>query len=602
MKLFKSLFIALTCASLSFAGQMTINKAVSSYKINLSPVDSIVFKKDVQPNKSDSIYMQVKGTDIATEAVSNQLNTIRDLEFVPYQESDNESITIHVGSGTQKGDYKFLLKDIKSIDYPVTDDAVDTDEDGLTDVYELFYSGTHPQMKDTDGDGINDKDDPAPTNPSYPPVQNKVSGYILYDINGKKIGQTMELNGTMSVLVSHIPNTPIIVEISTTEPVKAFTATLNGEATEVTQISEKKFRVRSSVLKVTGIDAIKVEIIAENGRKSTQTLELTAPMSSFSSDVKLWLTEDIKAIDVAFAPNTNDDRIEYAILRATASKNANNTNLANLSLTTSNKPIEELLPAGVSVIKKIDNASLANYISPDNSDLVVYRDPVGANSSYYNYRVVAYVKDNIDGQNFYTYKISGINKRSTGKLRFYYKLIQVGPKYMHNVCTADMRLEADFYKSTQQKPAKPHYNYWYFDAGEKASDKNKIYWNDQPDNSKSDQNTAGIDQSVHSIDLYYNEDIKAILKNTADCGGFLGIGIDEKVELGATFKYEDLLNSATALDLAENEWTINNITYGKGGAKVTYDGDLNSSCSGCGDAPHAGWRFRFFVKWVESGD
>lgn len=608
MKLLKSLFIALTFSVLSFAGQMTIKTTAGDFKTNLATVDSIVYIKDVQPNTIDSLYIQLKGENLVTPMSTIPLRGIYSINFTPYQNSNDESITIHVGSGTLKGDYKILLNDIDSLDFPVIDDVNDADGDGLTDVYELFYSGTDPQLKDTDGDGINDKDDPNPTTPDVELNKNYVAGYNLYDSNDKKIGNAVVQEGITRIAIDYIPNAPIVVDVLTNEPVKTLTASLDGSLIDVTKINATTFRFKIPTLKTAGVDAVKLLITPESGKMGLNTIQFGAAMS-FSSDLKLWPTEDINAIDVVFTPNKKDERIAgYAILRAKGSKGTgvngtqNNKSLENLSLTTSEKPIEELVPEGVSVIKVIDKASLANYISTDDPTLAIYRDPVGPNSDYYSYRAVAYIKEKINGKDVYSYKMSDVLTRSTGKIRFYYKLIKFGTQYYKDGCQADMRIFADFYKSTQTQPEKNSlkYNYWFYNAG-KDGKEGYIFWEDVADKSKSELNKVTMNQKVYYLDLKYNEDVDVVLINDADCTGVFK-SIKETAKQTVTFKYSDILNAITALSLPEDDWEEYIFTYGKGGVRVTDPSNDNSSCSGCGGHPHAGWKFKLFFQWMESGN
>ena len=606
MKLLKSLFITLTFTVLSFAGQMTIKTTAGDFKTNLATVDSMAFIKDVQPGKIDSLYIKLIGENLVTPMSTTPLAGIYNIKFTPYQNSDEESITIHVGPGVLEGEYKILLKDIDSLDFThVIDDVNDADGDGLTDVYEMFYGGTDPRLKDTDGDGINDKDDPNPTVPDITPNNNEVDpfvGYNLYDSNGEKIGYTKEHLGTLGVAINHIPNTPVTVEVLMGTAVKSVAASLEGSSIEVTKVDDKTFRFKIPAFYVAKETEVLVTTTSVKGKIFENSLVLSLPIS-FSNDLQLWPTESINAIDVVFIPSTIDDRIAgYAILRAKGSKGAgvngteNNKSLENLSLTTSEKPIEELVPEGVSVIKVIDRSSLANYKSASDPALAIYRDPVGYKSDYYSYRVVAYTKENINGKDVYSYKMTDVLTRSSGKIRFYYKLIKFGTQYMKNTwCRADMRIRAGIYKSSQSAPdkEKANYNYWFYNSGS-VNNKNNVVWEDKADND-GDNDAVSMNQNVYSLDLSYGEDVNIIFWNDADCGSET-FGIRASAKQGVGFHFNDIIQTATALDVSENDWEIYTFTYGKGG--VTND----ESCSNCGDDPHAGWKFRIFVKWMESGN
>ena len=228
---------------------MTIKTTAGDFKTNLATVDSMAFIKDVQPGKIDSLYIKLIGENLVTPMSTTPLAGIYNIKFTPYQNSDEESITIHVGPGVLEGEYKILLKDIDSLDFThVIDDVNDADGDGLTDVYEMFYGGTDPRLKDTDGDGINDKDDPNPTVPDNPINNNEVDpflGYNLYDSNGEKIGYTKEHLGSLAVAIDRIPNTPVTVEVLMSTAVKSVTASLEGSSIDVTKVDDKTFRFTS---------------------------------------------------------------------------------------------------------------------------------------------------------------------------------------------------------------------------------------------------------------------------------------------------------------------------------------------------------------------
>lgn len=598
MKLLKSLFIALTFTVLSFAGQMTIKTTAGDFKTNLATVDSIVYIKDVQPNTIDSLYIKLIGENLVTPMSTIPLRGIYDIKFTPYQNSDDESITIYVGSGVLKGDYKILLKDIESLDFTgVMDDVNDTDGDGLTDVYELFYSGTNHQLKDTDGDGIDDKDDPNPTVPDNPINNNEVDpflGYNLYDSNGEKIGYTKEHLGSLAVAIDRIPNTPVTVEVLMSTAVKSVAASLEGSSIDVIKVDDKTFRFKIPALTVAKDTEVLVTTTSVKGSIFKNALVLSIPIN-FSNELQIEPSFDLKSLYVGFVPSTIDERITgYAILRASGSKNTNNKALENLSLTTSDKPLKELLPEGVTIVAEIGNEAVSAHLSPDNPKFAMYQEYLGSESSYYTYRVVAYVKEKIDGKDVYSYKLTNTDTKGTGKVRVYYKLSKFGTQYMHYVCQADMRIFADIRKSSQSRPvndADYKYNYWFYNAG--GSKDSGILWETKADRNKNNLNVVNMNENVYSIDLNHDENVDIYMRTDADCG----VSINESTTKGTSFLYSGFVQSVQIRDLPESEWPEYTFTYGKGGVEVN---PPNNNCGGgCGDKPHAGWKFKMYFRWIQ---
>lgn len=597
MKLLKSLFITLTFTVLSFAGQMTIKTTAGDFKTNLATVDSMAFIKDVQPGKIDSLYIKLIGENLVTPMSTTPLAGIYNIKFTPYQNSDEESITIHVGPGVLEGEYKILLKDIDSLDFThVIDDVNDADGDGLTDVYEMFYGGTDPRLKDTDGDGINDKDDPNPTVPDNPINNNEVDpflGYNLYDSNGEKIGYTKEHLGSLAVAIDRIPNTPVTVEVLMGTAVKSVAASLEGSSIDVTKVDDKTFRFKIPALTVAKDTEVLVTTTSVKGSIFKNALVLSIPIN-FSNELQIEPSFDLKSLYVGFVPSTIDERITgYAILRASGSKNTNNKALENLSLTTSDKPLKELLPEGVTIVAEIGNEAVSTHLSPDNPKFAMYQEYLGSESSYYTYRVVAYVKEKIDGKDVYSYKLTNTDTKGTGKVRVYYKLSKFGTQYMYHLCQADMRIFADIRKSTQSRPvndADYKYNYWFYDAG--GPKDSGILWETKADKNKNNLNVVNMNENVYSIDLNYDENVDIYMRTDADCG----IGINESTTKGTSFLYSGFVQSVQIRDLPESEWPEYTFTYGKGGVEVN---PPNNNCGGCGDKPHAGWKFKMYFRWIQ---
>jgi len=547
--MFKKLFIALLAVvGVSFAGQISINSVDSTnFSEHLTKIDSIRF------GFKDSCYMVVFGSENYLASVSK----IRNIEFVT-DSAYEESITIDVSSGVSKGKNTLMLKDVKSIDFIEMEDTLDTDNDGITDVAEIYIFGSDPEAYD------------AP----------KVLAYNIYKAN-EKIGSVEVSKG--SIDIKSIPTGPVVVEAVMEEPTESVSISIKDSPVEVTKVDSKHFRFTMPALMAAEKNQFLLKAVSETGMPTRYLMAFNMEIQVLNL-MLLSTSDNHQVIHVNFMPSQKDARITgYAILRAGGSKNADNSALANLSLTSSEQFIDKLLPSGVSVLKTIDAEKIKDYESSEG--FARYTDPVGGPSPYYTYRVVAYVKENIDGKDVYSYKLTDVATKSVGNIVFKYQAVEFGTKYdTWTLCRADMRLYADVFPVSSGVPAndKARYNYWFYNAGS-DDDKDKMIWETKADRSKKELDVVGINTNTYSINVD-RKGVGILLANDSDCGSY-----SDNVRHAVSFSYDQLAEAIAGY--SGTEWEDYVFTYGQGG--VTHDG----SCSNCGKKPHAGWKFKFLFEW-----
>jgi hypothetical protein len=237
------------------------------------------------------------------------------------------------------------------------------------------------------------------------------------------------------------------------------------------------------------------------------------------------------------------------------------------------------------VIKTIDAGSVKDYLIADG--VARYTDPVGGLSPYYTYCVVAYVKENIDGKDVYSYKQTTLATKSVGNIVLKYQAVQFGTKYDTWVaCRADMRLYADVFAVSSGAPENKNakYNYWFYNAGS-DDDKDKMVWEDVADSTKNHLNNIKLNKSIYT--LYVDKKgVGILLANDSDCGAY-----SDKVRRAVSISYENIVEALTGIDATD--WVEYVYTYGQDG--VSYD----EKCGNCGKKPHAGWKFNFLFEWAD---
>ena len=562
--MFKFLIVALAYAGIAFGGQMNLNMAsptdTALIKDFLTRIDSITFVQGKSSNVDDSLFMKVYHNNSDKQSLNYPLSWIQHIDFETVAEN-NESMTVDVGIGVGKGENTFLLKDIKTIEFVEMDDSLDSDGDGVTDVMEIFIRGTDPKVSNL----------------------SKVVSYNLYDTNSNQIG-SLALSGT-TLKMSFVPKGPVVIEVVMSDPTQSVTVATKDSSVEVTKVDSKHFKFTMPALLVADSNSFNLDAVSEAGAISRYRMSLMTDIL-FSDELVLSASADHQAINVNFAPSQKDGRITgYAILRAVGSQGANNAALAKLSLTSSNQFIDKILPSGVSVIKTIDAGSVKDYLIADG--VARYTDPVGGLSPYYTYCVVAYVKENIDGKDVYSYKQTTLATKSVGNIVLKYQAVQFGTKYDTWVaCRADMRLYADVFAVSSGAPENKNakYNYWFYNAGS-DDDKDKMVWEDKADSTKNHLDNIKLNKSIYT--LYVDKKgVGILLANDSDCGAY-----SDKVRRAVSISYENIVEALTGIDATN--WVEYVYTYGQDG--VSYD----EKCGNCGKKPHAGWKFNFRFEWAD---
>ena len=152
-------------ATLSMAGVINIytgDAKKASASLNLTTIDSLTFS-----GKAEKKEMSFSGK---TKQKAIKLTDIDHVDF-KLKDKSKETMTVTVGEGIKEGARTFNLSEIKKIEIVEMDSEEDMDEDGLTDLDEIYKYDTNPKSADTDGDGWSDKEELAdgmysPANPT----------------------------------------------------------------------------------------------------------------------------------------------------------------------------------------------------------------------------------------------------------------------------------------------------------------------------------------------------------------------------------------------------------------------------------------------------
>ena len=566
--------VSLFAADISIVVRTSENKGLQ-YTENLVMLDSLKFEKLSIDGAAESPYMVAYGKG---NFKKDSLFSVDNLYSVAFNvsEGSDESMTVSVGSGTLKGEYTYLLNDIDTISVALLDDATDSDDDGMTDLEELFIYGTDPEKHN---------------------IPNILGFNVYVNKNGslEKVGSIDIINGVSSVKMDYIPNQPVVIEALLGEDVKEFTISVKDAPVNVTGVDKRHYRFEIPTLKASELNTFVVKTVSEKGVPTRLPVEIEVPVS-FVNVMSLSATSDHQSIKVNFAPTKKDYRVAgYVILRALGSSSADNSALANLSLV-SNKAIKDQLPEGVSVVAELNEESLKSYTSVNDGVTVAsYPDPMGGPSPYYSYRVVAYAKDNIDGKDVYSYVMTNVGTKSVGKILFMYKAEKFGTKYYNYdpifaACQADMRVYADIHLKSSGTPKDDDawYNYWVYNAGD-SGNKNSMVWDDVGFNDNKEKKSS-LWKGVRSIDVD-KDGIEILLANHSDCALS-----EDDISHKFTISYDSFVKALTGSNISgdpsDDDWFDYTFTFGKGGV---YEGD---NCQkNCGDQPHAGWKFKFFYRW-----
>ena len=152
-------------ATLSMAGVINVytgDAKKASASLNLTTIDSLTFS-----GKAEKKEMGFSGK---TKQKAIKLSDIDHMDF-KLKDKSKETMTVTVGEGVMEGTHTFNLSEIKKIEIVEMDSEDDMDEDGLTDLEEIYKYDTNPKAADTDGDGWSDKEELgdgmySPSNPT----------------------------------------------------------------------------------------------------------------------------------------------------------------------------------------------------------------------------------------------------------------------------------------------------------------------------------------------------------------------------------------------------------------------------------------------------
>ena len=575
--MFKKLLMGLAFAGTAFAGQIvldidaaaTTSKTPVHVKEPLTNLDSIRFAYAASGDYKDSLLVRFEGKEFFEKNSRFLWSWIDNIGFETLPEYD-ESMTVSVYMGAQEGNNTFLLKDVKSVDFIEIDEDLDSDGDGYTDVKELFIYGTDPNKKTYTG--------------------NTVLKFDVFSESMQKLATiARDESGSYVTTLDSISSKAIVVEAKLEEPAGNVTVTVDGNQVDVSKVDSVTYRFNMPPFKASTDAAFDFLVEAEIGGTAAKYQMRIPTRFEFSSAIGVGPSDDRQQIYVAFNPSLWDARVSgYAILRAQGSNSSNNANLESMNVDQSESSIDKILPTGVSVIKIIDNADIAKYHYEGAT--YYYADDIGGPSPYYTYRVVAYVKENVNGKDVYHYRYTNARTLRVGHIKFSFKAVEFGTEYFTvKALRSDMRLFADFYNGSS---VTKKYNYWFKNAGVSLLYPNTFAWETKADEDNSDNNAVNIDTKQYTMDVG-KDGVKLVLKNNADKNGTT-VSASQTI----TWSYDNFVKvlngqmSATGKSGNAPKKGRNVFTYGVGG--VSYD---DSCGSGCGDEPHAGWKFDFDYGW-----
>ena len=124
--------LLVTLAPFSMAGVINVYKdsdKKAAASLNLTTIDSLTFS-----GKAEKKKLEFAGKN---KQKAIKLSDIDHLDF-KLKDKSKETVTVTVGEGIMEGDHKFKLSEIKKIEIVEMDSDEDMDEDGLTDLEEIY--------------------------------------------------------------------------------------------------------------------------------------------------------------------------------------------------------------------------------------------------------------------------------------------------------------------------------------------------------------------------------------------------------------------------------------------------------------------------------
>ena len=219
-----------------------------------------------------------------------------------------------------------------------------------------------------------------------------------------------------------------------------------------------------------------------------------------------------------------------------------------------------------------------------------YVDSVGGGSPYYAYRVYAYT---MEGDDMVFSEGTEQHVRSVGRIKVEYRMNDFGGEYYYIVMFGRIDIEgkATLYEGRNNNGTEL-YSWEGYDwhAGDESYGETIVYLSDILDQKDRMPNSDKHVSYIGGAGLYLN------LEAISDHG--------EKAEHGIYWPYERMAAVLNGVDSfatgRDGNAPVQNrdIEYIFGMERIVYDSN-HSRCDGCGDEPHAGFKFWFKYDWVD---
>ena len=477
----------------------------------------------------------------------------------------------------------------------ISDESVDSDGDGILDYYEIngwkTSDGgpftTNPARKDTDGDGINDPEDPEPTVRKMFSSADIDSLYVL-DENGQNYsGITRGCNNVECDTVDYSLRQVIYsgnykVRIKTKEPVSKVEVELDGKACSVTQ--ENDYFVFSSKANGCALSPatasrpynnVLITVTSEDGKNSqANRLKLKSALKA-PTNLVLSRNANHNAVILNFEKSKDDRTSGYVVLRA---ENANifwdvlkETDFAP----TANRYLDN----GITLIKVLESSNDS------------YTDEVGGGSPYYSYKVLAYTKV---GDTYVFSDGTNTATKAAGRIKVKFKMTGHGSEYWYKGVRLDATIQAWVNANNSQIA---YYYAWFYDAG-RSSQGNTIVYEDKSDRKK-DDDSVPINSTLYTVEIGANG-LSLTLKAVYDGGLYTSPAAQHTINWPYENFAKALRNNGSITPNGKNvprNGEEDKFNWGMSG--VEYNPSNDGCDNECGDEPHGGVKFKFNYEWAD---
>lgn len=553
--------------------------------------------------------------------IKDSLNT---MELYTFANASYDMEKIFVGAGDAVHIFYSKDQDHDGIPLPkehlfaTSDTLVDSDNDSIPDYDEITgwtQAGdsikiyTNPTNKDTDGDGLNDKDDPEPTKRAMF-TDATLSMLEVFSTDPSEGGATALLSKGSSALANNSS-----FEVSVQAPIAYFKVKPNAQKVaqvkvtagkKVLYVQPGKDGVYSfqtpEMLSIAEKTVVKIEVKSEDEvTTKTYTLSISStlpPPTNLKLGKNSTRTQIIVNYDRAKDPRVNG----YVILRSDMGRDKKGKNLPE------------------SIENKADITDGGSYQGFDSfvveSDTNCYVDKFEKGGTpYYAYRVYAFRRE---GDNMVFSKGTEQHMRSVGRIKLEYKWTDFGGEYFEIPMSAGVlyRVNITGYvtlyegSNTSGTVINSTVDAYDWHAGI-YSDNGYVYYLSREFDDGEDEDRKPSDKiytaNVGSQGLYLHLKAKAANKDGKEANSAQGI----------YWSYDNMakvLNGETSLATGENEKAPKRIDpsqaleeknggveYLIGSGGIEYNDD-NNVCDDCGSEPHAGFWFAMTYNWIDDND